>query len=987
MAVKIFRINYKSDFILTLKSDAGWMTPFCIKFWTGAPSQAYFVGYDGTTYTHCAPVAGEPTKLVVQFDDHHLPIGNLQFQIAYHFTVADFPNNTEDEVINPASIIIEIDGEQYQVMLDFTGETAPEIEFSLPAYANEAQRIANETQRIANEEQRINDEQQRITNEEGRISAEATRQSHELQRIHNEEARIAEFSRLKADAIAVTDAANTAASLAQEAATLANDKAALAQAATTLANEKAQLAADKAALAQAAATLANDKAALAQQKAVYAQTQGDYAKAQGDYAKAQGDTALADHERADSDHAIAEADHTKAAADHTTATADHAQMTDLVNRSDSDHEQASSDHATAVADHETASSDHSTAATDHTQAVTDHEQAESDHETASADHLQAVADHETLAPTVAQHTEQITELQNIVADLETIAEGYVRVAGSSSPALSYKSYKYHEQGGFGRESAFSLFYPCLVGTKLTGDDAQVGKILHVLQKLDYGHDIYGNVRKIDGSEGDVLIVNIEPYYRIMGKHTIQGTEYDVFLMSRTPFTWQGIEAERVEKFGWSPDYAVSHTDTDGVVRMHSVFNPEWAGSYTAPYGVVGKFIFSQDPDTGDITETYDETATLLGGNGGLHSTDITLYDGEQRAMNNNPDTTKMVPFSNQTAAGAENFFALMLTEGGTFDAHNAALMGSGFCANDAANAAGDWEESGSGAKNGVRVVDKDGVFKYYGLNGNIKFLTNAPSTIYAGSMVNSYRNPWHIMEAHRAVCHAIQNGVHELEWFAFEGNKYKWRSVEGFAGPSQGEMTCVVWKLFATKAGANSVDPTDGTTSIAGNRVEMLVSTALLHGMVTQVSPAWNTTGMIMTEDASGNYECFMERDQALLIKSENGEIDATSQFQFEQLYKHVLSVTNGSGYAKNYNNDALMLPDTNANMAGGGLHTYVGKYNYFSGTAASAGKKLVRGLRRGYYATRTFLSPLFVNGYYAPSNTITSFAFGTCCRITESET
>ena len=147
MAAKIFRINYKSDFILTLNSDAGWMTPFCIKFWTGAPSQAFFVGWDGTTYTHCSYDPSEPTKLLVQFDDHHLPIGDLKFQIAYHFTVADFPDDTEDEVINPASITTEIDGHEYQVMLDFTGETAPEIQFSLPAYANEAQRIANEEER------------------------------------------------------------------------------------------------------------------------------------------------------------------------------------------------------------------------------------------------------------------------------------------------------------------------------------------------------------------------------------------------------------------------------------------------------------------------------------------------------------------------------------------------------------------------------------------------------------------------------------------------------------------------------------------------------------------------------------------------------------------------------------------------------------------------------------------------------------------------
>ena len=133
MAARIFRINYKSDFILTMNSEAGWEIPFCIKFWTSIPSRAYFVGYDGETYTHCAYDPSEPTKLMVQFDDHHLPIGNLHFQISYHFTVDDFPNNTEDEVFNEAALTTEIDGETYQVMLDFNGETAPGIDFSLPS--------------------------------------------------------------------------------------------------------------------------------------------------------------------------------------------------------------------------------------------------------------------------------------------------------------------------------------------------------------------------------------------------------------------------------------------------------------------------------------------------------------------------------------------------------------------------------------------------------------------------------------------------------------------------------------------------------------------------------------------------------------------------------------------------------------------------------------------------------------------------------------
>jgi hypothetical protein len=74
-------------------------------------------------------------------------------------------------------------------MLDFTGETAPEIEFSLPAYANEAQRIANEEQRIADEQTRIDNEAQRIQNEETRINQEQTRKDNEAQRIINEQQR------------------------------------------------------------------------------------------------------------------------------------------------------------------------------------------------------------------------------------------------------------------------------------------------------------------------------------------------------------------------------------------------------------------------------------------------------------------------------------------------------------------------------------------------------------------------------------------------------------------------------------------------------------------------------------------------------------------------------------------------------------------------------------------------------------------------------
>ena len=583
---------------------------------------------------------------------------------------------------------------------------------------------------------------------------------------------------------------------------------------------------------------------------------------------------------------------------------------------------------------------------------------------------------------------QIEALKKIVEGIGADAEGYVRVAGSSNPALNYAHYSYGKPGGFSRDSVFNLLYPCLVGTKLSGDDAQVGKIQYVLQKLgattDNGtakwKDLDGVLHAIDGSEGDVMITNIEPYQRIMGRHTIEGVEYDVFLVARNPFTWQGIESQEVARGGVSPDYTVSHADTDGVTRMHSVFNPDWNGSYSVPTGVTGAFIFAQAAD-GTITETYDAEATLLGGAGGLHTTGIDLPTGEQQAMNNNADTTKTYPWMNRTAASTEDWFALMLAEGGTFDAHKAALMGSGFSANDGATSASDWSESAAGAKNGVRVEDKNGVMKMYSLGTNAKAWSGGSSDLYLGQLVNSWRNPWHCMEAHRALCYAIENNIGELQWFVKDGVKYKWRSISGFAGPAEGEMTAVVFKQMSGKMTSRFVDPTDKVTSLEGNRIDFLFSTALYHGITTQVSPGWWTSGLAFTEDDEGNYKAYMQRDQTLLRKTPTAEISASSSYNFED-GTFVAEYTNGAGYARNYSNEALMLPDTNRNKTGAGLHTYVGKYNYFSGTKASAGKKAVRGFLRGNSADNTNLSPLYVSGSNAPSNASASIAFGTCCRI-----
>ena len=155
--------------------------------------------------------------------------------------------------------------------------------------------------------------------------------------------------------------------------------------------------------------------------------------------------------------------------------------------------------------------------------------------------------------------------------------------------------------------------------------------------------------------------------------------------------------------------------------------------------------------------------------------------------------------------------------------------------------------------------------------------------------------------------------------------------------------------------------------------------------MMTQVSPLRWTSGLLFTEDENGQYECYMERDQSELVKGIAADnYDPATPRDFETIYDHVLTVQKGEGYAKNYLNGALMLPDTNANKSGAGLHTYVGKYNWFTGSNASAGKRSVRGFLRGSYANLTSLSPLTMVADSSPSYTYSNLGFGTCCRISE---
>lgn len=547
--------------------------------------------------------------------------------------------------------------------------------------------------------------------------------------------------------------------------------------------------------------------------------------------------------------------------------------------------------------------------------------------------------------------------------------GSMRVSGISDPQLTFR--RYIADGAAG--NPLDVIHPCLV-------EKGTGKLLHVLQNLNFEKDINGAPRKIDGSEGEVYITNTEPIYHITGHVYVNGVSYDVFLRSLYPFTWQGKEAEVIEPFGLSPDNCVAHKDDDGVTRMHSVYNPEWAGSYYAMNGFVGKYVYEGIGSA--MTDTYDASGALFDGAGGLASVAISLTNGEQYAMNMNEDTTKTVPFFNEHAYALELFIGHMLAEGGTYDAHNAALMGSGFTANDNVTTAAHFNADNEPAVNGARYLGGDGTTTRYAGNGTYGQWYSNGTKKYLPDMLTTWASPWKIMERQRVMAHAIENNIPELTWFAFEGNKYKWRSVSGFAGPNDGVMTCVVFKVFSTQFAADMVDPTGGA-SLEGHRIDFMITGAIYRGWSTDVSPSRWDSGLIFTTDNTALYKAYIQRDQSKMVKSVNADANADTVLPFEESYEYIGSV---QGIQRNFRRDfsdgSLFHAKSTEQSKGGNLHTHIGAYNWYDSQSSAAGLRSVRGFRRGSNAGYANLSPCTVFVNYAPSGANTGVGFGTCVRI-----
>ena len=156
--------------------------------------------------------------------------------------------------------------------------------------------------------------------------------------------------------------------------------------------------------------------------------------------------------------------------------------------------------------------------------------------------------------------------------------GFARVNGDNSPAGTIF---------FGKDSHLEEITSHVHMGLTTKDGTLYKKCANC--RLDLAAD--GTELKIDGTDGDVMLFVDSKLYFLKGTvpapadlNLGDGIELNIIAFGMVPFSIYGVNAKAFDPFAFNPQYTVNCQipGVDNVECAHSIYNPAYAGSYTAP---------------------------------------------------------------------------------------------------------------------------------------------------------------------------------------------------------------------------------------------------------------------------------------------------------------------------------------------------------------------------------------------------------------------
>ena len=462
---------------------------------------------------------------------------------------------------------------------------------------------------------------------------------------------------------------------------------------------------------------------------------------------------------------------------------------------------------------------------------------------------------------------------------------------------------------------------------------------------------------LDGTDGDVLIVNDCPVYMLTGA----GDKYSVRLFSLAPFEFDGHSAIKIDVRGDAPSLCfvdnINDSDYDAHEahllsgKSHFVRDPDRIAYYLPQVHLDGKYVPSEVG--GVISYTYDTTKHFIDSGACRPTVYLNQNTAENAATNKN---VSGVVYTNKDLKSVEVILALVEAEAKTNRINSSSLFGMPFSADNSFVVTESLFTDGTLAGNGVRFKNASNEWDY-------KKLTDEPfggdaADMTLNKMLTDWMSPWEIMEQHLVLSYAKSNSIAANTWFVYNENEYKYLNVGDLKGLADGVMTAVLFKKFRCKIGAGV---THNGVSVAGNDIEYVILSSMYRGWVLDTSPHFWLTGINCIADDSNHYTLCYEFDyNRYLMNRDYEEIGSGELFDFEKKYSFrssPLEVTSNYAFEKVSSKGATYVPSgLGASPLGNTIQQYECALFQPDKKKAGTGKKIVQGVKLGYGPEATMM-------------------------------
>lgn len=365
-----------------------------------------------------------------------------------------------------------------------------------------------------------------------------------------------------------------------------------------------------------------------------------------------------------------------------------------------------------------------------------------------------------------------------------------------------------------------------------------GVVTHVCAPGRLTLDENGEEVKIDGTDGDVMLINRNVNV-INATKVIDGREMNCLAIGKTTAKWYGVESKKMPAFGMTPCETVNaKIHGDARSQAHCIYNTAVNGSYS----------------------NYDKTvlkATYMPGGAGHADLRVTAVMSIENAQNKNTSPYMARPYMGWHHATYESLLTTMFAEIGSVNHTTKDMFGCGLCNIDF-NLSNYNDDAISGTS-GWKLIAATG--ETYGstyMDASV-FVTSANKNrqMYAGVNTVSY-NPLEILEGQRILDAIVKAGFVEkignkANIFSYDENGnavcvsdgsvdldtgegmetlkfyYIVRNVPNCEGLSDGVMTAVVNRYVKMEI-ADGCQSTDKKVSFDGGIAIMKASIPVYRG-------------------------------------------------------------------------------------------------------------------------------------------------------------